>query len=183
MNGQDTVEVAVDDVIRVGSGDEHWREFPEIAKSLSEPYDPSRHGTPRGGAAVVMLREADGERVLPIYVGLGEGFSIWLSITGGQTMRPMTHDLMRELLETVGLQVESVAVNRLAESTFYAEISLSQSEQSYRVDARPSDAIALAVRLGAPVHVARTVFEEAALASRQAWPDWHRENFGMEEKD
>lgn len=97
-------------------------------------------------------------------------------------MHPMTHDLMRRILETVGLRIEGVAVNRLVERTFYAEISLREVKQSYQVDSRPSDAIALAVRLGAPIYAARPVFEEAALSSKEAWPDWHREQFGTDEE-
>ena len=85
MDGQQVVEVTVDEVIRI-AGDASWRGFSEVAKALSEPYDPSKHETPVGAAAI-MLREVDGERdgerVLPIYVGMCEAFSIWLSITDG----------------------------------------------------------------------------------------------------
>lgn len=181
MDGKETIEVMVDDVIQVSSGDEGWREFSEVAKSMGEAYDPARHGTP-ATPAVLLLREVDGERVLPIYVGMGEAFSIWLSITGGQSMRPLTHDLMRQILETVDLRVRNATVSRLAEHTFYAEISLNQGGISYQVDARPSDAIALAVHLKAPIYTALPVFEEAALSSKQAWPEWHRDQFGTDER-
>ncbi len=81
MDGQQVVEVTVDEVIRI-AGDASWREFSEVAKALSELCDPSKHETPVGAAAI-MLREVDGERVLPMYVGMSEAFSIWLSITDG----------------------------------------------------------------------------------------------------
>lgn len=173
----EAVQVTVDEVIRIASGDVGWREFAEVARSMSVPEDPTTTEKP-SVQAVLMMREVGGERVLPIYVGMNEAFSIWLSTTGGRSMRPLTHDLMHQILDTVDLQVKNVTVNRLAERTFYAEISMTQGERTYEVDSRPSDAIALAVRLNAPIFAARPVFDEATLPSKQAWPDWHREQFG-----
>jgi bifunctional DNase/RNase len=94
----------------------------------------------------------------------------------------MTHDLMRKLLTTVNLDVESVAVVRLVERTFYGEITLKQREGEsllhHRIDSRPSDAIALAVRLEAPVYVARAVLDEAAYESKRALLEAQREGMG-----
>ena len=109
----------------------------------------------------VMLREQDGERVLPIFIGPFESAAITAAMQQVQMPRPMTHDLALRLVETLGAQVQRVTVNRLAESTFYAEIVLAQGDQTFTVDARPSDALALAARTGAPIFVARTVLDEA----------------------
>ena len=98
----------------------------------------------------------------------------------------MTHDLMRELFAAVGLEVESVSVVRLIERTFYGEIAVKRrsGEGTFdcRVDSRPSDAIALAVRLGAPIYVAKVVLDEAAFESKQALFEAQREGLGPFEK-
>lgn len=177
---QDKVEVAVDEVIRIAGPDQGWSEFPEVARRMTAP-EPGE--TPPAPAAVLIMRETAGERVMPIYVGLNEAFSIWLTITGAKSLRPITHDLMRQIMDATDLRVERTTVSRLSEDTFYAEISLRQHEKTYEADARPSDAIALAVRMNAPIYVAHEVFEEAALASKQAWPEWHREEFGKDAPD
>ncbi|HEX9440413.1 MAG TPA: bifunctional nuclease domain-containing protein [Roseiflexaceae bacterium] len=116
---------------------------------------------------VIMLREEGAERILPIFIGLFEGDAIAMALEGRQPARPMTHDLTLRLVETLGAQVQRVVVNKIAEKTFYAEITLAQGEQEYQIDARPSDAIAMAVRIGAPIYVARTVIDqEGALLER-----------------
>lgn len=199
MEPREMVEVTVADVVKVGLKDERWTSRLQAAGSMNELYERwtelPRAEEPmdechrllepyfahEGSPAVVVLKEADGERVLPIWIGFEAGLSIWLSVSGRQAPRPMTHDLMRQLMETVGLRVESVAVSRLAESTFYGEVLLSQGEQTYHVDARPSDAIALAVRLDAPIRVARPVLEEAGYESRQAWLEQNGKQLGLDE--
>ena len=122
----------------------------------------------RKGFAHTSLKDV--ERVLPVWMGFETGLSIWLSVSGRRMPRPMTHDLMRQLMETVGFKVESVAVNRLAEGFFYGEIALSHDEQSYRVEARPSDAIALATRLEAPIYVAHPVLKKVVTSPNG--PGW-----------
>lgn len=174
---RDKIEVVVDEVIRLASPDEGMKAFPEVARLMAAPEDPAARQTPASPAALIM-READGERVLPIYVGLNEAFSIWLTITGSRSMRPMTHDLMGQIMDTVQLRLESATVSRLAKDVFYAELSINQGDKTYTVDARPSDAIALSVRRNAGIYAARPMFDEQALPSKQAWPNWHRERFG-----
>jgi RNA polymerase sigma factor (sigma-70 family) len=110
---------------------------------------------------VIMLHEVGTDRVLPIWVGTWEGDAIALALAGRQTARPMTHDLALRLVESLGAQVRQVVINTINENTFYAEIMLAAGEQSYQVDARPSDAIALAVRVGAPIYAARAVIDRA----------------------
>jgi uncharacterized protein len=112
---------------------------------------------------VVVLREQGGERQLPIWIGPFEADAIALALQGHQPQRPMTHDLALRLVTTLGAQVRRVVVNRVAENTFYAEIGLTVGDQVEQVDARPSDALALAVRTGAPVYVARAVLDAAGV--------------------
>jgi uncharacterized protein len=120
---------------------------------------------------VLMLREAGTARVLPIWVGAWEGNAIALALAGRQTHRPMTHDLALRLVETLGAQVRQVVVNAITENTYYAEITLAAGEQIYQVDARPSDAIALAVRVGAPIYAARAVIDQAGVPIEPAASD------------
>jgi RNA polymerase sigma factor (sigma-70 family) len=112
---------------------------------------------------VLMLHEVGAERALPIWVGAWEGDAIALALAGRQPHRPMTHDLALRLVESLGAQVRQVVVNTITENTYYAEITLVAGEQTYKVDARPSDAIALAVRVGAPVYAARAVIDQAGV--------------------
>lgn len=164
------VEVVVDDVVKVGFDDERGLEMLRAGGSLGGELREFGGEQERMPAAVVVLREVDGERVVPIWVGLAEGLSIWVSVSGRRMPRPMTHDLMGRLMQTAGLRVTGVAVNRLAEGTFYGEISLTGDEsQTHEVDARPSDAVALAVRLEAPIRVAGPVFEEGGHESKASW--------------
>jgi len=110
---------------------------------------------------VVVLRETDGGRYLPIWIGSFEGDAIKMAIEGQQPQRPMTHDLALRLLAPLGAQVQRVIINRLAETTFYAEITLAADDEVHLVDARPSDAIALAVRSGIPIYAVRAVLDTA----------------------
>jgi len=117
--------------------------------------------------AVVLLRPDDElfgpRRVLPIWIGPQEAASISLAIGDTPSPRPLTHDLMVELAETLGATFGGVAVTRVEEGTFYAEVTLHTAAGTRVFDSRPSDAIALAVRTGAPITVADEVFEEAAV--------------------
>lgn len=116
---------------------------------------------------VVLLKEAGRDRVLPIWIGAPEGSSLALRMTGETMPRPMTSDLMVELLRVTGGTVERVAVTSIRESTFYAVIAVAVEGRVDEVDARPSDALNLAVRVGAPIFVADDVLEQHALASSE----------------
>jgi hypothetical protein len=112
---------------------------------------------------VVLLREQGGDRrVLPIYIGPEEAKAIALALEGVVTPRPMSHDLMRDLLASLGATVPRVVVTELRESTFFAEIELRTGQQVRRVSSRPSDAIALAVRVDAPIFASAEVLDDAA---------------------
>jgi RNA polymerase sigma factor (sigma-70 family) len=108
---------------------------------------------------IVVLREKDGGRVLPIWIGAGEGNALAVRLRDAQTPRPLTADLMSELVRVLGARVDRAAVTRLEDKTFYATLTIDGQE----LDARPSDAINLAVRTGAPIVVAPDVLDEAAL--------------------
>jgi uncharacterized protein len=123
--------------------------------SVEAPERPTR--TP-----VVILREVAGQRrVLPIFIGVPEAQAIALTMQNIETPRPMTHDLMKNLLEEVGAHVERITVTELREGTFFAEIIVSAQGEVRTVSSRPSDAIALAIRVGSPIFAEEDVLEEA----------------------
>jgi bifunctional DNase/RNase len=102
--------------------------------------------------------------ILPIWIGAQEATSIFIAVEGASAPRPLSHDLMKTLLETVGADVERVDVTRIEEGTFYAEITLHTREGRRILDSRPSDAIALAARVDAPIWVADDVMAAAGIA-------------------
>jgi bifunctional DNase/RNase len=110
---------------------------------------------------IIILRDQDGQRVLPIWVGVFEANAIALQIENVQTPRPMTHDLLKNILEDLDARVERVVVTSLKENTFYALIHLATGEGSLTIDARPSDAIALALRTRSPIFVEEAVIQSA----------------------
>jgi uncharacterized protein len=116
---------------------------------------------PQAGSPIVLLEELRGERVMPIWVGVFEARAIAMELEQVVPPRPMTHDLMKNLLEGLQAQVSHIAITDLKENTFYAHIVLRVGGASLPIDARPSDAIALALRVKAPVYVAKTVFDSA----------------------
>lgn len=116
-----------------------------------------------GKQPIVLLKTLEGNRFLPIWIGHREAEAILLKLQNAATPRPMTHDLVTEILEQIGAQVVRVAVTELRESTFYALVTIQQDGSEVEVDSRPSDAIALAVRAEAPIFVADEVIEESAI--------------------
>jgi hypothetical protein len=112
---------------------------------------------------IVLLKEADGDRYLPIWIGAVEATAIAFALQGIQTPRPMTHDLMRDLLNDAGVAVERIVINELVDQTFFALIRMSSNGEAKEVSSRPSDAIALAVRINAPIYAAEEVLEQAGI--------------------
>lgn len=111
---------------------------------------------------IMLLREVAGERrVVPIFIGGPEATAIAFALEGVETPRPMTHDLFVHVLEELGVTLEQVAVTDLAEGTFYAELTLRTSTGTVVVSSRPSDAVALAARVGARIVAAEHVVDEA----------------------
>jgi bifunctional DNase/RNase len=112
---------------------------------------------------IVLLKETDGDRFLPIWIGAVEATSIAFALQGVETARPMTHDLMKDLLDALSVSARRVVVTELRDGTFYAEILLDGPAGETTVSSRPSDAIALAVRAGVPVFAEEAVLEEAGI--------------------
>jgi len=114
---------------------------------------------PLSNMALVILRDLEDTKALPIWVGIPEANAIALELEQVPTPRPMTHDLIKNILEGIHASVIRIVVNDLRDSTFYATIFLSLREQEFCIDARPSDAIAIALRVKAPIYVALDVIE------------------------
>ena len=110
---------------------------------------------------IVILKDKDGDRVLPIWVGVSEANAIALQIENIATPRPMTHDLLRNVITDLEGRVDRVVVNDLKDNTFYAVIHLTVRGERVAVDARPSDAIALALRTQSPILVEEAVIDHA----------------------
>jgi bifunctional DNase/RNase len=110
---------------------------------------------------IVILRDRDGQKVLPIWVGIFEANAIALQIENIATPRPMTHDLLRNVIRDLKASVQKIVVCDLQDSTFYALIYLVMNGESVAIDARPSDAIALALRTRAPIFVEEAVIDNA----------------------
>ena len=116
-----------------------------------------------GKQPIVLLKTADGNRFLPIWIGHPEAAAILMKLQGAAMPRPMTHDLFSETLSQLEAHVTRVVVTELRESTFYALITIQQDGGEIEVDSRPSDAIALAVRAEAPIFAEDRVLEESAI--------------------
>ena len=117
----------------------------------------------RRGEQVVVLKEREGNRVLPIIIGISEVTAIKMKISGIQPPRPLTHDLLQHTLEQLGATLTRVVINKLEFNTFFAKLVLQTKEQQIEeVDARPSDSIALALRADAPIYVADDVLTQVA---------------------
>ena len=117
---------------------------------------------------IVVLNDLSGEVVLPIWVGLFEANAIALEIEKSTTPRPMTHDLLRNVIQGLNAQVTRVVVAALREDTFHATIWMEQGNEPVAIDARPSDAIALALRADCPIYVSRELLEQARNASKRS---------------
>ena len=144
---------------------------------------------------IVILKDLEEERALPIWVGIFEANAIALEMESVPTPRPMTHDLIKNILEGIQAEVSRIVVNDLQDNTFYAVILLSFNGTEVTIDARPSDAIALALRVDAPIYVAKKVLDEARLIDlpdteqleddKEQWKEWleniRPEDFGKYE--
>ena len=116
-----------------------------------------------GKQPIVLLKTADGNKFLPIWIGNPEAAAILMKLQGASTPRPMTHDLVTAMLGELDAQVVRITVTELKENTFYASITVQQNGSEIEIDSRPSDAIALAVRADAPIFAAEEVIEESAI--------------------
>lgn len=116
---------------------------------------------------VVVLRETDSDRYLPIWIGPFEADAITIQLQGVQVPRPLTHDLLKSIIRELGVKVSHVLVNELRNDTFFARIIVDVNGKSMEIDSRPSDAIALAVRVGAPIFVSEQVMGLASITPEE----------------
>ena len=116
-----------------------------------------------GKQPIVLLKTADGNRYLPIWIGHPEAAAILMKLQGASTPRPLTHDLLVNVLAELGVDVVRVTVTELRENTFYASITVAQNGNEVEIDSRSSDAIAVAVRAQVPIYAADEVIEESAI--------------------
>ena len=112
---------------------------------------------------IVLLKEEEGDRFLPIWIGAFEATAIAFALQGVETARPMTHDLFKKVLEDFKVSIERVLINDLIDGTFYAEITMQRNDSTLLISARPSDAIALAVRMDVPIYAEEKVLDEASI--------------------
>jgi bifunctional DNase/RNase len=127
-----------------------------------------------GKQPIVLLKTADGNRFLPIWIGHPEAAAILMKLQGATTPRPMTHDLLTEMLGQLDAKVIKITVTELRENTFYAQITVAVNGNEIEIDSRPSDALALAVRSEAPIFAADDVIEESGI-------EFEHEDFDNEE--
>ena len=118
---------------------------------------------PNSGTPIIILKDINSETMLPIWVGAYEANAIALEIEKIAPPRPMTHDLLCDILGELEVKCTQVSVTELRENTFFASITLSVGDRELEIDSRPSDAIALAVRCGAPIYAAEEVIAESAI--------------------
>jgi bifunctional DNase/RNase len=120
-----------------------------------------------GKQPIVLLKTADGNKFLPIWIGHPEAAAILMKLQGAATPRPMTHDLVTDMLTQLDTSVVRICVTELRDNTFYASITLQQDGSEIEIDSRPSDAIALAVRADAKIFVADEVIDDSAIEFNQ----------------
>ncbi|MEX0994214.1 MAG: bifunctional nuclease family protein [Balneolaceae bacterium] len=120
-----------------------------------------------GGAYALILNEENGNRRLPIIIGTFEAQAIALELESIKPPRPMTHDLLKNIVLSFDSSVAEIYINDLSEGTFFAQIIYDRNGKRVELDARPSDAIALAIRFDAPIHVAKKVLDEAGIVSEE----------------
>ncbi|MBN2362038.1 MAG: bifunctional nuclease family protein [Deltaproteobacteria bacterium] len=117
---------------------------------------------PRTDSPILLLRDSSQNRILPIWIGVAEATAIAAQVEGIRLPRPMTHDLTQNLVNSLGGRISRVAITSLVDATYYAQVTLVANEQQNDLDARPSDAVALALRAAAPIYVDDQVFQQGA---------------------
>ena len=124
---------------------------------------------PNAESQVVLLQDEDKSAALPIWVGIAEGTAIRLAVEGIAPPRPLSHDLLRNLTEHLGLKVSKVVVTDLKSNTYFASIYLSSPQSEVTIDSRPSDAIALALRTRSPIYATRVVLDKQPPVAVDPW--------------
>jgi bifunctional DNase/RNase len=120
---------------------------------------------------VVLLKERAGSRVLPIWIGPAEANAIAMEMQGMKAQRPLTHDLFKQVLQGLGGELRRVVVSGVKENTYFAELYIHRGDHVFQVDARPSDSIALALRLRAPIFASDQLFDDGSIETGEPPPD------------
>jgi bifunctional DNase/RNase len=123
----------------------------------------------RNSSYIVVLKDETGKKVLPIWIGAAEGNSIAMAIGNVKPERPFTHDLIVGIFDRLEIEIARVVISDLIENTFYASLYLLHNSKEFHIDSRPSDAIAIAVRIGAPVFVAEEVLAKQDASTIDTW--------------
>jgi len=126
---------------------------------------------PLTNSPIVILKEIDGEKTLPIWIGLLEATAIASELEGIKFSRPMTHDLVKNIMEQVGVKILKIEVCDLKNNTYYALIHFTHGGKEMSIDARPSDALALSLRVNAPIYVAEEVIQKSSQIDLKAEPE------------
>lgn len=134
---------------------------------------------PRSSMYILLLKEIDGEGTLPIWIGKPEADSIALALGGVITPRPLTHDLIKNLLGSIKIRITRVVVTEILDNTYYALIYLTDGKREIPVDSRPSDAVAIALRVNAPIFVEEEIMERKSTDELEEWlKNLRPEDFG-----
>ena len=120
---------------------------------------------------VVILQENDGQRVLPIWIGPAEASAIAMELAGVKFSRPLTHDLLKQVIVGLGGELRRVVISAVKENTYFAELLIRRDDHVFQVDARPSDSIALALRLRAPIFTSDHLLDQAGVETDEPSPD------------
>ncbi len=116
---------------------------------------------------IVLLQAVEDNRMLPIWIGATEAMSISLALSNQKIPRPLTHDLLLSMLDSLGAQIKAIEINKFDKGTFYADVLVHMGDTMHRIDCRPSDGIALAIRTGAPIGIDPEVFEKSQNAAQK----------------
>ncbi len=123
----------------------------------------------KNSSYIVVLKDDTGKKILPIWIGASEGNSIALALSKVKASRPLTHDLIVSIFDRLEIEIARVVISDLIENTFYASLYLLQNSKEFHIDSRPSDAIAIAIRIGAPVFVEEDVLSKQDQSTLDAW--------------
>jgi bifunctional DNase/RNase len=123
----------------------------------------------RNSSYIIVLKDETGKKILPIWVGAAEGNSIALAMSNIKASRPLTHDLMVSIFDRLEVEIARVVISDLIDNTFYASLYLLHHNEEIHIDSRPSDAIAIAIRLGAPVFVEEEVLAKQDQSTIDTW--------------
>ena len=131
----------------------------------------------RTGSPIVVLHDKDNRRALPIWIGSAEASAIIRKIENLTVVRPMTHDLIPDIIEKTGFKLDRVEINDVEEETYYAKLLLTKDNETVEIDSRPSDAIAIAIRVDAPIYVSANVLASGSVSTDSAKDEEEAQEF------